>query len=48
MNSCGDFWFWFTRPFAELLGGLALLACALVLIALVAVVLSFRHKKSKA
>lgn len=28
MNECHDFWFWFSRPFAELLGTIAVFAAA--------------------
>lgn len=32
MNECASFWFWFTRPFAEFLGGVALfVGCVVVL-----------------
>ena len=38
MTECHDFWFWFTRPFAEFLGAMALFA-GLLLAALIGVII---------
>jgi len=50
MNTCNDnFWFWFTRPFAEFLGGLSLtiviIAIVFLFITIHARIYNIRNKK---
>jgi hypothetical protein len=48
MSACGDFWFWFTRPFAEFLGGVALLAVIVVIVLLgLAIASVIPHRKNR-
>ena len=39
MNECHEFWFWFTRPMAETLGGLAMFFALVVIWTIGAVIL---------
>lgn len=47
-NTCdGFFWMWFVRPFAETLGGIALVAVLVVIVVAIALVMTIANGRKK-